>query len=633
MPSQFHSSKHSEKYFNNRYSRTSSLSWLSAILVTLLTVTTLAFAPASSFGADKKIVFVVPDVNSVSSGDALIFGYIRDSLATASGGSFLPEYMDDLLANNQGSNQLWWDSVNASVVIWASTIFGSYNISNINVPIWLFDANSLTSFKLGTKLNAAAANSWLNPHNHWITAPAPGDTIFSIVNANLPVGQVVGARGGDLQSLVLATGSAGLDTACMVAVDSGALLQDGITAAPNRRLYSGFTNADIWSWSHGWDLLFTRSFYWLLADTANPIVHNRVRVTDHLLINTWFEIGSCNMATISDGDDIRTGFDNGEPSYMVRYDSLARYIGAAPAGLKAVIDSVNFSMHLRAGSAYNIQGVDSSFDLRVYGARIRRQVKFNQGTSTYDGTSCGVNDTASSTNHWANRFTPAYPSLSRHLWPSNLGDLVTDSVWKVEGGKDTTVDIFPWRPQDTLRENKTVTPPNSWTRFPVNPEWFQAWLDTPSVNYGFAMQTDTLYSTSNIEMNHIGPSALPTANDGPRLTLYWHYETVLVTDIDDDDPKVTLPESFSIEQNYPNPFNPTTIISYSLPSKAEVEIVIYNILGQRVKAFDQGQQSAGEYTVTWNATDKNNKHVASGIYFYKITAANFTATRKMVFLK
>ncbi len=605
------------------------------IAALLIVLSTLVLAPSSGFGADAKVVFVVPNTSAVSPDDALIFSYIRDSLTTSSGGSFLPEYLDDLQAHNQRNNQLWWDSVGASVVIWASSNFSAYHISGINVPILLFNANALTNFNLGAKLNATSTNTWLNQHNHWITRPAPGDTLFPIVNANLTVGQASGANGGDLQALVLSKESPGSNVACMVAVDSGALLQDGVTPAPNRRIYSGFTNASVWSWSHGWDLLFTRSFYWLLGDTANPIVHNRVKVTDHLMANTWFEIGSCNMATISDGDDIRTGFDSGEePSYMIRFDSLAKYIGAAPTGLKIVIDSVNFSMFLRPFSAYNIQGTDSSFDFRVYGARIRRQVKFNQGNSTYTGVSCGVGDTAATTNHWANRFTPAYPSTSRHLWPANYGDLVTDSAWKTVGAKDTTVDIFPWRPQDTLRENKTATPPNSWTRFPVNPAWFQAWVDSPSVNYGFAMQTDTLYSTSNIEMNHIGPAVLPTANDAPRLTLYWRYVTDIITDIDDGTESGTpLPESFELHQNFPNPFNPTTEISYSLPAKAEVTIAIFNVLGQKVKAFEQGKQSAGLHRVTWDATDTKGNPVASGMYFYKVTAGDLTASKKMVFLK
>jgi len=604
--------------------------------VVCLTLSCIGF-PRNCFSADSKVVFVVANPSSVSPADTLIAAYIRDSLLTSTGGSFLVEYMDDLEAHNQRMSQPWWDSVGASIVLWSSNAFGSYNISGINVPVLLFNANALGSFNLGTKLNAVATTTWINQHNHWITATAPGDTLFPINNANLSVGQVVGARGGDLQSLVLAKESPGLDTACMVAVDSGALLQDGVTVAPNRRVYSGFTNASLWTWSHGWDVLFTRSFYWLLGDTTNAIVHNRVRITDHLLATTWFEIGSCDMAVNSDGGTVRTGQDSGEnPAGLVRYDSLARYIPAPPTGLKIRIDSVNFSMHLRKFTAYNIQGVDSGFDVRIYAARIRRQVKFNQGTSTYTGATCGVNDTASVTNHWCNRFAPAYPSISRHLWPATLGNLVTDSVWKQPGARDTTLDIFPWRPQDTLRENKILTPPDSWTRFPVNPAWFQKWVDSPSVNYGFALETDTVYNTANIEMNHVGHLALPTTNDAPRLTLYWSYITDIGTDVDegaDDEAGTVLPTHFKVHQNFPNPFNPTTVISYSLPVKANVTVSIYNVLGQTVKTFAQGEQSAGTYSVTWDATDSHGAEVASGMYFYKVTAGEFSASRKMVLLK
>jgi FlgD Ig-like domain len=114
--------------------------------------------------------------------------------------------------------------------------------------------------------------------------------------------------------------------------------------------------------------------------------------------------------------------------------------------------------------------------------------------------------------------------------------------------------------------------------------------------------------------------------------VYALFTSDIQTDVDDDE-IVTLPKRFKVHQNYPNPFNPTTVISYSLPMKAEVTISIYNVLGQRVTIFDQGQQSAGEHSVTWDATDKHGKAVASGMYFYKVTAEEFSASRKMVLLK
>jgi len=71
----------------------------------------------------------------------------------------------------------------------------------------------------------------------------------------------------------------------------------------------------------------------------------------------------------------------------------------------------------------------------------------------------------------------------------------------------------------------------------------------------------------------------------------------------------------------------------SYETKAEVTVAVYNVRGQRIKLFSPGQQSAGEYSVTWNATDESGREVASGMYFYKVTAGEFSASRKMVLLK
>ncbi len=114
--------------------------------------------------------------------------------------------------------------------------------------------------------------------------------------------------------------------------------------------------------------------------------------------------------------------------------------------------------------------------------------------------------------------------------------------------------------------------------------------------------------------------------------VYALFTTDFQTDIDDDEVAI-LPSSFELSQNYPNPFNPSTEIVYSLPVKAKVTITVYNVLGQKVKVFDRGEQSAGTHKVTWNATDSRGQSVSSGMYFYRITAGDFSASRKMVLLK
>jgi hypothetical protein len=87
-----------------------------------------------------------------------------------------------------------------------------------------------------------------------------------------------------------------------------------------------------------------------------------------------------------------------------------------------------------------------------------------------------------------------------------------------------------------------------------------------------------------------------------------------------------LPTSYALLQNYPNPFNPSTDITIVLPEPSQYRLDIYNVAGQLVETF--GGYGVNEITLTWNATD-----VASGIYFYKATAGQFTATKKMVLMK
>lgn len=89
-----------------------------------------------------------------------------------------------------------------------------------------------------------------------------------------------------------------------------------------------------------------------------------------------------------------------------------------------------------------------------------------------------------------------------------------------------------------------------------------------------------------------------------------------------------IPDQFSISQNYPNPFNPTTTIQFSLPVGSQVEIMVYNILGQEVAKVADGYFDAGVHTAIWDASQN-----ASGIYLYKIQAGTFTEIRKMLLVK
>jgi hypothetical protein len=99
--------------------------------------------------------------------------------------------------------------------------------------------------------------------------------------------------------------------------------------------------------------------------------------------------------------------------------------------------------------------------------------------------------------------------------------------------------------------------------------------------------------------------------------------------IDDE----AIPSVFTLHQNYPNPFNPKTTIRYRLSMTGNVQLTIYNTIGQKVRMLVNKQQTPGNYTVQWDSRNDNNKEMPSGIYIYRITISNGTLTGKMVLVR
>ena len=115
-------------------------------------------------------------------------------------------------------------------------------------------------------------------------------------------------------------------------------------------------------------------------------------------------------------------------------------------------------------------------------------------------------------------------------------------------------------------------------------------------------------------------------NDGS-----YKYSNIIEADI-------ISPSQFTLAQNYPNPFNPSTKINYTLSDEAKVVLELYNITGERIGQLVNEEQSAGYYSIEINLFSFN-KHLSSGIYFYrmntikKIDGTSFTSIKKMVLLK
>jgi hypothetical protein len=99
-----------------------------------------------------------------------------------------------------------------------------------------------------------------------------------------------------------------------------------------------------------------------------------------------------------------------------------------------------------------------------------------------------------------------------------------------------------------------------------------------------------------------------------------------VTDVEPN--SEVLPTAYSLDQNYPNPFNPATKINYSIPVEGFVTLDVYNSIGQKVATLVNENKTVGSYEVNFSAAN-----LSSGIYFYKLTAGNFSETKKMILMK
>ncbi len=117
------------------------------------------------------------------------------------------------------------------------------------------------------------------------------------------------------------------------------------------------------------------------------------------------------------------------------------------------------------------------------------------------------------------------------------------------------------------------------------------------------------------------------ANDG--YSLRPRSQEDFITAVGLGDMETNVVQSFNLAQNYPNPFNPGTVISYRLSVNSNVELIVYNALGQEVRRLVNGMQQSGSHTVTFDAGG-----LASGIYIYRLTTdTGFSATRKMLLLR
>ena len=175
----------------------------------------------------------------------------------------------------------------------------------------------------------------------------------------------------------------------------------------------------------------------------------------------------------------------------------------------------------------------------------------------------------------------------------------------------------------------------SFTASAVDGSVLLNWETTTEVNnYGFEIES----SNDNVTFTKVGfvsghgnsnsPNSYSfTATDGGK------YYRLKQLDTDggfeySDVVEVEGNLSYKLSQNHPNPFNPTTTVNFTLPQSVKVNISVYNMLGQKVMEVANREFSAGNHSVSINASQ-----LTSGMYFYKLETSDFSKTMKMMLLK
>jgi len=131
-------------------------------------------------------------------------------------------------------------------------------------------------------------------------------------------------------------------------------------------------------------------------------------------------------------------------------------------------------------------------------------------------------------------------------------------------------------------------------------------------------------------------------SDGYVTEEGWYIDDLVLGDYTSSEEVNLMPTKAELKQNYPNPFvlsgnsrHIGTTISYSIPNNDHVELKIFNTKGQLVKTLENSIKAAGNHEISWNGTDKHNKTVATGVYFYKIRTRDtrFSSVKKILILK
>lgn len=211
---------------------------------------------------------------------------------------------------------------------------------------------------------------------------------------------------------------------------------------------------------------------------------------------------------------------------------------------------------------------------------------------------------------------------------NNPIDTVTFHIWADNGGVPGADIVTPFKflPAATLAHPQafTIIDLRAFAIEPTGDFWI-GWENTSTLTINYLYDTPPVYNRSY-------------TNTGSAWTLFagdYHTRAVLGSpptgiEVPGED---LVPTKFALQQNYPNPFNPSTTIRYQIPRSSQVRLVIYNLLGQKIRTLINEQKELGYFQAIWNGQNDNGIQVGSGIYFYRFQAGDFLSIKKMMYLK
>jgi FlgD Ig-like domain len=340
-------------------------------------------------------------------------------------------------------------------------------------------------------------------------------------------------------------------------------------------------------------------------------------------------------------DSTNVFIDGGQAVHMgpnaVPQDTLLEYVVTQSGNVSVSVTAYKDGVHYDA--------ISKNIDVLLFSQPQTTYLNdFNSPSSDFVGngfqirSESGFSDDAIHSSHpYSNNQNITYTLTIPIIIAANNASVVYDDVAVVEPGEPGTVfgdpAFWDYVVIEGTRDGTNWIPLADGYDARYDPTWLNAYNSSTPGN-------STMYVTHQVDL-------LNTFSPGEhilfRLRLYadgfvtgwgWALDNLKIQEgatgvaVNED-----LPKSFTVFQNFPNPFNPSTTIRYQLPKRLRVELKIYNSLGQEVRSLVKEVQQAGEKSVVWDGRNEFGKAVASGIYLYRIKAADFVQSRKMILLR